>query len=269
MPWIHIISGEKGGVGKSIISLALPEVLRAKGSEFVICEADRSNGDVGAAFEGKHKVIYPYFVEDADQIDQADEVLEVALSGANVIVNTPAQSHRAIAKWFSFGSAELAIEEGVNICFWFVTSGEHDSVSLFMDSLKEFKGFPHVLIRNEHFTERIIRDYSNPDAWEPIAEAIKQHKVPLVNFPKLPPGDIDYIKTNYFTFQDVIEKKGGLTSGSVSRVRRTIKAFSKQVEQVFEHDHFKRTDNPVPEPSEGKKRTRSNKAKASDKQSGD
>ena len=78
MPMIHLVVGEKGGVGKSQVALALIAHYTSQEIPLIICEADRSNGDVGRASEGKdgHTVLYPYFTEDADHTDKADDILD-------------------------------------------------------------------------------------------------------------------------------------------------------------------------------------------------
>ena len=266
MSWIHGFTGEKGGVGKSLVALAAAEYLLQKGKRFIVCETDRSNGDVGRAFDNKHEVIRPYFVEDSDEIDSADELLDVALGGADIIVNTPAQSHRAIAKWLSLGSAELAIEDGVKFCFWFVTSGEQDSINLFLESLKAFDGIPHVLVRNQHFTDRLTYDYSDPDTWEPIKEAIATYNVPIINFPKITPGDNDYIRAHSLTFGEAITNPEGLRPAARSRVKRVITSFGKQLDalEVFKNEQpAKREPEFVPESDGGKKRGRTTARKGS------
>lgn len=262
MNWIHGFTGEKGGVGKSLVALAVAEYFKQRLKRFTVCEADRSNGDVGRACDGKFNVIRPYFVEDSDEIDKADELLEAALGGVDLIVNTPAQSHRAIAKWLSLGSAELAIEEGVKFCFWFVTSGEQDSVNLFIESLKEFGGVPHVLVRNQHFTSRLTYDFSDPEAYAPVKEAIEAYKVPVVYFSRFAPGDLDFIKAHSLTFGEAVAREGGLSIASRSRVKRALDSFFVQLDslEVFRREQPETKGESVPKSNGGKKRSR---AKAS------
>ena len=239
MPWIHISCGEKGGVGKSIVSLALAEYHLKAEKPLIICEADRSNGDVGRAFDDKATVTRPYFTEDADHIDKADAVLDIVLTnGSDAVVNSPAQSHRAIVQWLSQGSLDLAMEEeDIKLCFWFVTSGEYDSVALFLESVKEFTGVPHILVRNGFFTDRLTYDYSNPDAYEPMKEAIATHNIPVVHLTRFAPADLDFIKAHNKTFGEAISKEGGLTIAARSRVNKVLDSFFTQLDvlEIFSH----------------------------------
>ncbi|NET38235.1 MAG: mobilization protein [Cyanothece sp. SIO1E1] len=233
MPWIHIAGGEKGGVGKSLVSFALIQYYLQQLKQIILCEADRSNGDVGRAFDGKITVTRPYFTEDADQIDKADAVIDTALtSGVDAVVNSPAQAHRAVVQWLAQGSADLALEEGVKLCFWFVSSGEYDSVALFLESLKEFSGVPHVFIRNGFFTDRLTYDFSDPEAHQPIKDALSAHQVPVVHFPRFAPGDLDFVKAHNLTFGEAMSREGGLSIAARSRIKRALNSFFIQLDSL-------------------------------------
>jgi hypothetical protein len=261
MPWIHLSCGEKGGVGKSLVSLGLAESYLVQGKTPIICEADRSNGDVGRAFDRKVDVIRPYFTEDTDQIDKADAVLDAVLeSQTDAIINSPAQAHRAIVQWLGQGSADLALEEGLQLCFWFVTSGEYDSVALFLESLREFAGVPHVLVRNRHFTDRLTYDYSNSDANPALKEAVSTFQVPVIDFPRFAPGDLDFIKAHSLTFGEAVSRNGGLTIAARSRVKRALDSFFLLLNSLEVLDHGQPTDGaqPAAKTAGRKKRSRAN-----------
>ena len=231
MPMIHLVVGEKGGVGKSQVALALIAHYTSQEIPLIVCEADRSNGDVGRASEGKdgHTVLYPYFTEDADHTDKADDILDAVLQqGTTGIVNCPAQSHRAMVQWISQGSADLAIEEGIQLTFWFVTSGEYDSMALFLESLKEFPNISHILVRNTFFTDRLTYDYSDPERNESVKEALETYKVPVIQFPRFAPSDLDHIKTHSLTFLEAIKQRG-LAIAARSRVKRALHSFFSQI----------------------------------------
>ncbi|NEP20012.1 MAG: hypothetical protein F6J97_24510 [Leptolyngbya sp. SIO4C1] len=228
---IHLITGEKGGVGKSQVALAFIAFYTTQNRPLVICEADRSNGDVGRATDGKdgHTIIYPHFTENTDHIDKADSMLDAVLTQhSDAIVNCPAQAHRAIVQWISQGSADLAIEEGIQFCFWFVTSGEYDSVALFLQSLKEFPTIPHVLVRNAFFTDRLTYDYSGPLRSKDLKKAIDGHRVPVIELPRFMPSDLDFIKAHALSFTEAIQNKG-LTIAARSRVKRALDHFFTQL----------------------------------------
>lgn len=227
MPQIHFVVGEKGGVGKSLVALALAATYTLKGQSIVVCESDRSNGDVGRALEGKdgHTVLYPYFSEDANHTDKADQMLDAVLEHKTAaIVNCPAQSHRAILQWINKGSTYLALEFGVTLHFWFVTSGSYDSINLFLESVEEFSDIPHILVRNTFCTEPLTYDYSAPDKNEAVAKALTKYNVPVANFPRFTTSDLDYIRAHNLTFLESINQPG-LTIAARSRIKQALTKF--------------------------------------------
>lgn len=229
LPCTHLITAEKGGVGKSVVALALADYLLTRGEQFTVCETDRSNGDVGAAFEGKHAVIYPYFSEDFDEIESADILIETALEGKSIVVNTPAQCHRAMVRWMADGVLSLSREAGFKLLIWFVTSGSKDSISLFLQSLDAFPEIPHILVRNQHFDNRKF-DYSDPDAWEPIRDVLTARSVPVVIFPKFPAALIDHLKTLALTFAEAGEKQTeGISVLNKQRIKARLTSFYAQL----------------------------------------
>jgi MinD superfamily P-loop ATPase len=50
MPQIHLIDGEKGGVGKSFFARALVYYLNLKKLSFHLVDSDRSNPDVASRY---------------------------------------------------------------------------------------------------------------------------------------------------------------------------------------------------------------------------
>ena len=236
---VHGVVGEKGGSGKSIFSLCLADYLEQHDHNFVICDADRSNGDVGNAYEGKQKVIRSCFTENTNEIYRADEILEVALNGADILLNTPAQSHRAIHKWFSLGSASLALEEGINFYFWFVTSGSQDSINLFLKSLEEFQDIPHCLVRNGHYTDPLTYDYSDPESWPLVKEAIEAYGVPVVYLPALDNYSIDVVRNHRLTLTEAREGSKELGICPRSRLRKGLEKIHEQLDklEVFSCDN--------------------------------
>ena len=48
---IYLIGGRKGGVGKSIVSMALVDYLHELGTDVLLIDSDTSNPDVGRAYQ--------------------------------------------------------------------------------------------------------------------------------------------------------------------------------------------------------------------------
>ena len=93
MARIHLIDGEKGGVGKSLVARTKVQYCLDRNLPFVAVETDRSNPDVAGIYKGICQ--YAVFTEDERQADKADRIFEMAIDKP-VIGNLVAQSHRPV-----------------------------------------------------------------------------------------------------------------------------------------------------------------------------
>jgi hypothetical protein len=237
MPIIHGIGGEKGGCGKSQVALAIAAFYESQSAKFVVCEADRSNGDVGRAYEGKVPVINAFYTENPDETENADGIIEAVLTHqCDLVLNYPAQAYRGFQLHVDQGSLDFAVEQGVKFVIWFVTTGEYDSISLLLQSVQEMP-FQHILVRNQYFTDRLAHDYSDPVKNEPVAEALSKFSVPVVNFPKFTHSDVDLLRSHALTFMEAINGDH-FKIAARSRLHRGLRTFLTQLEslEVFNHE---------------------------------
>ena len=154
MQQIHLIDGEKGGVGKSLFARVLVEYCLWKGLEFKLVDADRTNPDVGHIYQSIHPTLTCYgnsndkgdseelkpifFSEDEKKSYETDRIFEMAMS-VSVIVNLPANVYPLVTDWIEKNDLlSLGEKHGVNICKWFICNGGYDSIRLFMDSPETF-----------------------------------------------------------------------------------------------------------------------------------
>lgn len=147
MPVIHLIDGEKGGVGKSFVARTMIQYGLDRNLSFVAVETDRSNPDVAGVYQDVCR--FAVFSENEKQADKADRIFELATESP-VIVSLPSQVNRSVKAWIERNKLfELSDEYGVSFCKWFVTNGEYDSVKLFSSSLNAYGDkMTHILVRN-------------------------------------------------------------------------------------------------------------------------
>ena len=133
MATIHLIDGEKGGVGKSFVARAMIQYALDRNLPFVAVETDRSNPDVAGVYNEICQ--YAVFTEDEKQANKADRIFEMAIEKP-VIVSLPSQVHRAMKAWIDRNQLlKLGKDYGVDFCKWFICNGEYDSIKLFVASL--------------------------------------------------------------------------------------------------------------------------------------
>ena len=200
MATIHLIDGEKGGVGKSLFARTIVQYCLDKQYSFVPIETDTSNPDLSNRY--KDICQYAIFSVDEKELYKADKVFDIAID-KTVIVDLPAQSHKAVSKWIERNKLiENSKDYGVKICKWFVCSGGRGSVSSFTKSL-DYYGLKiqHILVRNWGM-------YDNWEDWdedEELQELIKKYKVKVIDFPKLAYKEIFVIDKENLSFDAAIE----------------------------------------------------------------
>ena len=197
---IHLIDGEKGGVGKSLFTRVMVQYAIDNKLEHTLVDADITNQDVKRFY---NYAVDAEFSEAVNKGDKADIIFELARKQP-VIVNLPANVFPQVKNWIKKGRLlEVADKYGVDICKWFVCDGGFESIDLFYQSLKLYKDkMLHVFVRNLGKTD----DWSFLENDADYKDLCKKYKntLKIINFPLLYPGDRYFIDSNKFRF-DAIE----------------------------------------------------------------
>ena len=200
MARIHLIDGEKGGVGKSLFARVMVQYAIDKKLEHILVDADITNQDVKRFY---NYAVDAEFSEAVNKGDKADIIFELARKQP-VIVNLPANVFPQVKNWIKNGRLlEVADKYGVDICKWFVCDGGFESIDLFYQSLKLYKDkMLHVFVRNLGKTD----DWSFLKDNTTYKDLCKKHEktLKIIDFPMLYPGDRYFIDSNKFRF-DAIE----------------------------------------------------------------
>jgi hypothetical protein len=144
---IHLIGGEKGGVGKSLVSRLLAQHFIDNGTPFTGFDTDRSHG---ALMRFYADYASPVLV---DRYEALDAIMETAVAnpGQRVLVDLAAQTHAPLVQWMDeSGVLELALETGVTVNYWHVMDAGRDSVDLLQSLLDRFgPRLNYVLVLNQ------------------------------------------------------------------------------------------------------------------------
>jgi hypothetical protein len=144
---IHLIGGEKGGVGKSLVSRLLAQHFIDRGLPFTGFDTDRSHGALMRFYAGYASPVL------VDRYEALDAIVEsaVATPGQRVLVDLAAQTHAPLVQWMDdSGVLELAAESGVSINYWHVMDAGRDSVDLLERLLDRFGlRLSYVLVLNQ------------------------------------------------------------------------------------------------------------------------
>jgi hypothetical protein len=153
MSTIHLIGGEKGGVGKSVVARLLAQYMIDHEIPFIGFDTDRSHGSLLRFYSDYAS---PTII---DNYESLDAIIETALAQPEhrILVDLAAQTHYPLAQWIEeSGVLELAEELGISICYWNVMDSGKDSVDLLNKLLDQFRSrLNYILVQNqlrdEHF----------------------------------------------------------------------------------------------------------------------
>jgi hypothetical protein len=135
MSKMHLIGGEKGGVGKSLVSRLLAQYFIDRGVPFKGYDSDKSHG---ALLRFYADYAQPVIV---DSYAALDAVIEAAAQEPRerVLVDLAAQTHLFLSRWMDdSGLLDVASDMGLSLVYWHVMDSGRDSVDLLRKLLDQF-----------------------------------------------------------------------------------------------------------------------------------
>lgn len=178
---VWMVSGNKGGVGKSLLCLALASTLDMRGLEYAVFDGDGRTGDVYGAFKRKCPARWGDFRELRPDLHicmqdkKYEDIIHQLLRGSSdLIINTPDGADSVLMKWFDV-TLKHTESNDYQFKFLYLMSDRSDGLEIFPELGSRFSMlYP---IRNLHFGEEEIFTTFNQDY---------QSKFDLVmNFPVL------------------------------------------------------------------------------------
>jgi hypothetical protein len=144
---IHLIGGEKGGVGKSVVARVAAQYMIDKSIPFLGFDTDRSHGSLLRFYT---EYASPVVV---DNYESLDAIVEAAVEQPDkrVLVDLAAQTHEPLVKWMDdSGVLETAAELQVSFYYWHVMDSGKDSVDLLKKLLDRFGSrLNYVVVLNQ------------------------------------------------------------------------------------------------------------------------
>jgi hypothetical protein len=124
---IHLIGGEKGGVGKSLVSRLLAQYMIDNNMPFLGFDTDRSHGALLRFYSGYASPVL------IDSYESLDAIVEAAaeVPDRRILVDLAAQTQQRLTQWMDDSQLlEVAPELGLHIRYWHVMDAGKDSVDL-------------------------------------------------------------------------------------------------------------------------------------------
>lgn len=104
---VWMVSGNKGGVGKSLFCLALASLLERRKETFSVLDGDGRTGDVFASFRRKYparqadfRLLRPESHMCAQDGEYEALIRQLLLTSTHLIINTPDGADTLLMKWF-------------------------------------------------------------------------------------------------------------------------------------------------------------------------
>ncbi len=219
---VLMVSGSKGGVGKSIVSMALTHYLLKQGEELLLIEADTANPDVGKAYGKSVETLYLNLDERDGWMDLTNRLSEHPEQTA--VINTPARSGEGVKLYGTLLSESLRELDKELVTLWVINS-QRDSLQLLREYLDAMQGGTTYVLRNlYHGPERKFELYNGSKIREIIEASGK-----TLNFPDVADRISDQLHSDRLTIDAVIDKA---PLGNRAEVNRWVRECATVFEQV-------------------------------------
>lgn len=158
MTRIHLLGGEKGGVGKSLVARLLAQYFIDHSMPFRAFDSDLSHGALMRFYAGYASTL------SIDDYASLDAIVEAATEHPEdrILVDLAAQTQDRLMRWMDESQLlEVAPELGLELRYWHVMDAGRDSVDLLKVLLDRYGSRLHyVLVLNEVRGEnfRILND---------------------------------------------------------------------------------------------------------------
>ena len=144
---IHLIGGEKGGVGKSVVARLLAQYCIDQSIPFLGFDSDRSHGALMRFYSGYASPVL------IDRYESLDAIIEAATENPDrrVIVDLAAGTQAALTRWMDESQLlSVAPELGLNIRYWHVMDSGQDSVDLLRKLFDQYEQrLNYVIVQNQ------------------------------------------------------------------------------------------------------------------------
>lgn len=176
-----IITGFKGGVGKSLFACALLEYLLWKSLVSFLLEFDTVNPDLRRKYHRRITTKLGVFSDDPNKENAANVLPNTTMEG-NLLANMPAQIFTEFKNWNNNNAIPDICRE-FNLVFvnMHISDGNKDSLNIFIRSVEAFPDMRHVFVKNWGMRSN---EWSDFDAHAVVQQYIAERNIPVLDFPK-------------------------------------------------------------------------------------
>lgn len=227
MATIHLIGGEKGGVGKSVLARLLTQYMIDNETAFTAFDSDQSHGALQRFYQDYSQSL------NINVFESMDQVIEQAVEHPDeqIIVDLAAQTARFLNQWVGeSGVTELAEDNSIKLKYWHVMDSGRDSVHL-LETLMNTYGstLDYVIILNQ------VRghDFSIFEA-HPVSATAEAFGAKVVPLKRLHPPLMNKIDSKSASFWAAANRKEGTDKFSLME-RQRVKIWLRGIYDSFDH----------------------------------
>jgi hypothetical protein len=209
-----LVSGSKGGVGKSLASMALLDHWRALGRSVFLVETDHSNPDVWKAYNALVPSVTLDLAESDSWIELVNELERRPQDW--VVVNMASMSNQAVERHGGTLLEALKPLKRDLVCLWLINR-QRDSIELlvtFRELMPEAK--VHVLRNGMLGAEQKFEIYNGSKQ----RQAVEQAGGKSVMFPELSDRVADYLYTQRSSIEKALKSLPMGDGGALNRWRK-------------------------------------------------
>ena len=191
---IHLIGGEKGGVGKSVVARLLAQYFIDHSIPFIGFDADRSHGALTRFYSGYASPVQ------VDRYESLDAIVEAATEQPErrILIDLAAQTQEPLTRWMDDSQLlALAPELGLDIRYWHVMDSGRDSVDLLRRLFDHHEGRLNYVIVQNHLRGDDFRIF-NASGLPQRAQALGAKIVPLRRLHELTMTKLDSGGTSFW-----------------------------------------------------------------------
>lgn len=201
MSKIHLVGGEKGGVGKSVVSRMLAQYHIDRQIPLVVFDADLSHGAMM-----RHYGAYSTAVDLTD-VEELDPIVELgaADNAPTILIDLAAQSSRPLFRWMEETDLlSLSDEIGLEFHYWHVMDDGKDSLNLLGELLDRFN--------TKDINLHIVKNHGRGKNFsalleEPIHEKLTLRAIPQIDLAELHKGSMHKIDRYDASFWAAVNNK--------------------------------------------------------------
>lgn len=176
---IYLIGGSKGGVGKTLVTMAVVDYLEAQQEELLLIESDTSNPDVWKAYQEQ----VPSEVVNLDEVDGWIQLVNTCDRSpeSTVVINTAARNNRGVSAYGSTLNSTLPELQRQLVTLW-VINRQRDSLELLWDYMEALPEAVVHVVRNHYFGEAKKFELYNDSE---VKQRVEQRGGHSLDFPDL------------------------------------------------------------------------------------